>query len=286
MENLLEISNIYEKGIQTKYDDFLKNEKDLMILTYKTEDWDINDVDYLSRSPDLLIHPIVDFEELNDYHLKQKNWIEKQVKIHTHQTTRIYIIKKYTNIIEKQSEFFFKLIKLNFLLRCFIRQFNRQQFFGKLHFSKGIILSNKKNFFYAEKPTVISEPNLLEEFLEWGKIISGGKFFFTKSNDAFINSGILIHTKHRVFKELGDNGIDEIKTMRSLAKVLKKCKNLFCNEFSLNEFCQKCLKELEITDRIICGLCGLNKEVKKNIYIFAGKDPPRMCEDCIHISFI
>ena len=266
-------------------ENFLKIEKDLFLLTYKTEDWDVGDeIEHLSKSPDLLMYPIVDFEELDDYKRQENDWVEKQIKVHTHQKTRIYVLKKHTANIDNEAEFFFKLIKLNFFLRCFVKQFNRQKIVDKLNFSKGIILSNKNKFFYAEKPNLISAPKLYGEFFKWTERISRGKFFLSKSKDSLINSQILIHTKDREFKEFGDNGLNLAKSSKGLknqSKLFKKCKNLFCNEFSVNEYCQKCLKDIETTETIICRLCGMEAEVRKNFYLFVGKDPPNRCESCL-----
>lgn len=205
--------------------------------------------------------------------------------------------EKYTKSLEK---FYYKLMKLNFLVYHLIKKFNSQFEENRIWFAKCLIFRKADEIFYAEKPLKKEnkfDAHFINVFSQWLFDISNGKMIveIKKSN---ILSNFVLHSYNRYFEEFDDEGlskITEFKQKKSLScylgnplnisnpsfiKINKKCASVFCNSFSFDEYCKDCQKLILKKDCFKCEKCRKEFIDQPNLYLFKGKSLPKYCKSC------
>lgn len=208
---------------------------------------------------------------------------------------KIIFIKNINQEITRKSYFFHKLMKINYLLHHLVRIFNKEFKQDKIYFGKGCILRRNDEIFYAEKPLKkeVKENTLFfDYFCHWIYHNSKQKLVFEiKKNN--ILSNFVPHSYNRYFEEFGDEGFEKIEfLMRNhkcnicnkldsyQKKIVKKCTNIFCNEFSFEEYCKNCSLEILTKELKKCERCYKFFYILPNEFIFKGKNLPKFCANC------
>lgn len=291
--NLEENSGSIKTQINCKIN---KNQNSWKILSYKYEN--AFNFEQLSENGFNFDFEVIENEthtfEILDQGYYQKDY-DLLCRFYNKNGSNMVFKKNFEKKIESPEMFYYKLMKLNFLIYHLIKRFNSQFKEYRIWFSKCFIFKRENEIFYAEKPLKKEnkfDADFINFFSHWVLDISNQKLLI-EIKQSNILSNFVIHTYNRYFEEFNDAGsakieefkqnqksylCDPLKTCNK--KINKKCSSIFCNCFSFDEYCKDCQKLILKKDSFKCQNCQKEFTDQPNLYLFKGKTLPKYCKSC------